>query len=95
MNEKRRLIIPACDQPFVSSAIIRKLMATENAIAARSYADIVGIPALFKSRYFDALISHPEKSGAKRLIDLNRRDVAFSEPAIDIDAPADFARLQP
>src|SRR5438874_10219466 len=49
------IVILACDQPFVSAEIIRKLCGINRPIVASGYAETVGIPALFDSCYFDAL----------------------------------------
>jgi molybdenum cofactor cytidylyltransferase len=55
-----------------------------------------GVPALFDRVCFEALLRLPDDSGAKPLIeaDLTRVAwIAFPEGAIDIDTPADLARL--
>src|SRR5205085_1772943 len=49
------IVILACDQPFVSEDVVRKLCAENRPIVASGYAETLGIPALFDSRYFDAL----------------------------------------
>jgi molybdenum cofactor cytidylyltransferase len=90
------LVILTCDQPFVSAQTIRQLAAGTQPIAASGYAGTVGVPALFRRKYFAALGSLPDKSGAKSLIDAHRSDVAvvpFPEGAIDIDTPADYAAI--
>jgi molybdenum cofactor cytidylyltransferase len=90
------IVIVACDQPFVSGQILQQLAAETQPIAASGYAGTVGIPALFRQKYFAALASLPDESGAKSLIDANRSDVAvvpFPEGAIDIDTPADYAAI--
>ena len=56
-----------------------------------------GVPALFDRVCFGALLSLPDDSGAKRLVeaDLTRVAwIAFPEGAIDIDTPADLGRLR-
>jgi molybdenum cofactor cytidylyltransferase len=56
-----------------------------------------GVPAFFDRACFDALLSLPDQSGAKRLIEADLSRVAwieFPEGAIDIDTPADLERLQ-
>src|SRR5881396_1541800 len=45
------IVILACDQPFVSAEIIRKLRDEDRPIVASGYADTVGIPALFDAHY--------------------------------------------
>jgi molybdenum cofactor cytidylyltransferase len=56
-----------------------------------------GVPALFRRECFDALLSLPDDTGAKALIqaDLTRVAwIAFPEGAIDIDTPADLERFR-
>lgn len=95
-GEVSGIVILACDQPFVSRQILQQLAAETQPIAASGYAGTLGIPALFRKRYFAALASLPDESGAKSLIEANRSDVAvvpFPEGAIDIDTPADYAAI--
>jgi molybdenum cofactor cytidylyltransferase len=89
-------VVLACDQPFVSVEIIRKLRDEDRPIVASGYAETVGIPALFDARYFDALASLPDAAGAKSLLEAHRPDVAvvpFPQGAIDIDTRADYEAL--
>jgi molybdenum cofactor cytidylyltransferase len=90
------IVILACDQPFVSAEVIRKLCDEDRPVVASGYARTVGIPALFDARYFDALASLPDTAGAKSVIEAHRADVAvvpFPEGAIDIDTRADYEAL--
>ena len=95
------VVLLTCDQPFVDAAIVGKLMAererTRKAIVASSYADTLGVPALFDRSCFDALLTLPDRSGAKSLIEARRDEaasIAFEEGAVDIDTPEDFERLK-
>ena len=94
------VVLLACDQPFVDARTIAALLAEQTtsgkAIVASSYANTLGIPALFGRSCFEALLALPEDSGAKALIESRPDDVAqieFEQGAIDIDTPADFQRL--
>jgi molybdenum cofactor cytidylyltransferase len=94
------VVIAACDQPFVESGTIAALIAarerTGKPIVASSYANTLGIPALFDRSCFHALLALPDVSGAKAIIESQPNDVAsieFPNGAIDIDTPADFERL--
>ena len=94
------VVLLTCDQPFVEAGIIAALLAKQatsgKAIVASAYADTLGVPALFNRSCFEALLNLPNESGAKRLIESRGNDVGqieFEEGAIDIDTPADFARL--
>ena len=95
------VVLLACDQPFVDANVITSLIAQrENSrkpIVACSYADTLGIPALFDRACFESLLALPDDSGAKALIESRSADVAqieFEKGAIDIDTPADFERIR-
>ena len=99
--ELEAVIVLACDQPFVDGNIIAALIAQwENSgkpIVASSYAGTRGIPALFDRACFESLRALPDNSGAKSLIESRPGEVAqveFEKGAIDIDTPADLARVE-
>ncbi len=94
------VILLACDQPLVDAKTIGDLAAihteTKKPIVASSYAETLGVPALFARAYFDELFVLDEDSGAKQVILNHRKDVAeyaFPEGAIDIDTAADYEQL--
>jgi molybdenum cofactor cytidylyltransferase len=94
------VVLLACDQPFVDAHLIEKLIASwrssANAIVASSYADTAGIPALFDWSCFESLLQLQEDRGAKRLIMSRASETAlvpFPDGAVDIDTPADLARI--
>jgi molybdenum cofactor cytidylyltransferase len=100
-KESEAVVLLTCDQPFLDGSIVRQLIAarevTGKPIVASSYANTLGVPALFDRSCFDALLALPDDSGAKMLIASRPNDVtaiAFEDGAIDIDTPADFQRLQ-
>lgn len=95
------VVVMACDQPLVDAALIRALIAESETsakpIVTCSYAQTLGIPALFDRSCFEALRELPDDSGAKPLIEADLSRVArveFEAAALDIDTPADAARLQ-
>jgi molybdenum cofactor cytidylyltransferase len=95
------VVLLACDQPFVDASVITSLIAQrENSrkpIVACSYAETLGIPALFDRACFESLLALPDDSGAKALIESRSADVAqieFEKGAIDIDTPADFEQIR-
>jgi molybdenum cofactor cytidylyltransferase len=95
------LVLMVCDQPLVQAKTIAALVAeqerTRKPIVASSYADTLGVPALFDRSCFEALCALPDDSGAKALIAARPDDVAsvpFEAGACDIDTPADFERLE-
>jgi molybdenum cofactor cytidylyltransferase len=94
-------ILLTCDQPLVDGSVIARLVAvwekTGKPIVAASYANTLGVPALFDRSLFDALLQLPDDSGAKVLIAARPDDVgsiAFEDGAVDIDTPQDFERLK-
>jgi molybdenum cofactor cytidylyltransferase len=93
-------VLLTCDQPFLDAAIVRQLIAaredTGKPIVASSYANTLGVPALFDWSCFDALLALPDSAGAKALIFSRRAEVAsipFARGEIDIDTPEDWERL--
>jgi molybdenum cofactor cytidylyltransferase len=95
------VVLLTCDQPYLDASIVSQLIAalaeTGKAIVASSYADTLGVPALFDRSCFDDLLALPDDSGAKSLIAARPNDIAaipFEKGAIDIDTPEDFERLR-
>ena len=93
-------VLLTCDQPFVEASVVAELMAayekTRKPMVASSYANTLGVPALFDRSCFADLVALPADSGAKTLIATRPNDVAavaFERGAIDIDTPEDFERL--
>lgn len=95
------VVLVACDQPFVDASLIKSLIAQQETsgkpIVASSYADTLGVPALFDRACFESLLALPDDSGAKALIESRSADVAqveFERGVLDIDTPADFERIR-
>ena len=95
------VVLLTCDQALVDGNVIAQLIAaqekTGKPIIASSYANTLGVPALFERSYFEALLALPDDSGAKKLIQEQADDVAsiaFEDGAVDIDTPEDFERLK-
>jgi molybdenum cofactor cytidylyltransferase len=93
-------VLLTCDQPFLDAEIVRQLIAaqeqTGKPIVASSYANTLGVPALFDRSCFDALLALPDATGAKAFILSRRGEVAsipFPRGEIDIDTPEDLERL--
>jgi molybdenum cofactor cytidylyltransferase len=94
------VLLLVCDQPAVNSHFIERLIATREAteknVVASSYADTVGVPALFDRSLFKELLLLDDESGAKSIILRNPERVAqlaFPEGAIDIDTWEDWEKL--
>ena len=94
------ILLLVCDQPAVNARVIENLIATRETtkkeIVASSYADTVGVPALFDRSLFERLLSLGDEAGAKSIILQNLDRVAqfaFPEGAIDIDTWEDWGKL--
>lgn len=97
------LLLSICDQPHLSASHIEALrnasLQNQDCIIASTYADTLGIPAIFPASYFAALLSLKGDEGAKKIIkNAAQKDggvvmVAFAGGEIDIDTPECAARL--
>jgi len=89
-----------CDQPLFSSDALGNLIATHertgSAIVASEYGGALGVPALFARSMFPELLALKGDVGARQIIRAHRDQatgVPFQDGAVDIDTPADYARL--
>jgi molybdenum cofactor cytidylyltransferase len=96
------VLITLADQAGVTAMDLRRLVAEwrrqPDHVAAAAYQGHVGVPAIFPSLYFPALLELKGDSGARLLLRrLADRTVHVPVPsaAIDIDTPEDLARLSP
>jgi molybdenum cofactor cytidylyltransferase len=94
-------ILMLCDQPHVNEELLRKLIDTANqtdkSIIASAYKDTLGVPVLFKAKYFPYLLALQGEEGAKNLLIMHADDVQsipFPLGAVDIDTAEDFERLK-
>jgi molybdenum cofactor cytidylyltransferase len=94
------LVLMLCDQPFVTSDVLSKLITarreTGREIVASSYGGTIGVPALFDKAFFTELVRLESGAGAKQLIQRHLTQVhllPFPQGEIDLDTPADFDRL--
>lgn len=90
-----------CDQPYISAALLNKLVTLQRqtgaAIVASEYAGTTGIPAIFDETLFADLLQLKGDAGAKKLIMQQPGKIAavpFPLGNIDIDTAADYTRLQ-
>lgn len=97
-------VLMLCDQPFITSAIINRLITAYETsgrlLVASEYAvneeTTQGVPALFRRALFAELLSLRGAEGAKRIIKRHKAEAAFvavPEAAFDVDTPADYRRL--
>ncbi|NES91020.1 nucleotidyltransferase family protein [Okeania hirsuta] len=95
------VIIMVCDQPFLSTNLIQKIIDVyylkSNPIVASKYAGVLGVPALFSSSLFPEMLNLNTDKGAKQIINKYAGQVAivnFHRGEIDIDTFTDYERLK-
>jgi molybdenum cofactor cytidylyltransferase len=91
------VVILVCDQPFVSTALIDRLVVTyqssDDRIVATGYLETVGVPALFSDRYFAELLQLNADTGARKIVQKHLHEtqtIAFPQGAIDLDTPDEY-----
>ena len=94
------IIFSVCDQPFISAALFKKMIAlhlqTQKGIIAAYYNNTAGVPVLFSTKYVDSLLRLEGMEGAKTLLKQFADDMAkvtFAKGNIDIDTLADIDKL--
>lgn len=94
------VILAVCDQPHVSAAVFRKLVAAQKesgkGMVASQYEGINGTPVLFTQPYFQPLQNLRGNEGARKLLKFYHNDVAavpFPAGGVDIDTEDDYRRL--
>lgn len=99
-NEIENIIMMVCDQPYVNTAHLLKLIAchraTEAKIVASTYSDRKGVPALFNKQVFPELLTLEGDVGAKELIkkyDSEAATVFLPLGEIDIDTEENYKVL--
>lgn len=97
-------VLMLCDQPFVTSHVILRLVDAYRARGALLVASeyetggekTLGVPTLFSRALFPELMALDGAEGAKRIIARHRKEAAVihaPEAAFDVDTPDDYARL--
>jgi CTP:molybdopterin cytidylyltransferase MocA len=92
------VVLVACDQPALMCSHVDRLVERWRSgprIVASRYAGSLGVPAVFSRELFVSLLSLRGRGGAKSLIaaEDNVAWVDWPEGELDIDTPADAARL--
>ena len=99
-QQPRAVLIMLADQPLLTPALLRQLVArqrqTQAPAVAAAYGDALGVPAVFGRSQFPALHQLRGAQGAGRLIAglgeaVGR--VPFPEGLLDVDTPAQYAAL--
>lgn len=95
-----QVVIMLCDQPFVDSKIIDKLIAAQaksgKGIVACKYSKTFGVPILFDKKYFPELLALTGDEGGKSIAQANEEDlelVTFTKGKTDVDTEADLRDL--
>lgn len=93
-------MILVCDQPHLSHVHLQKLIAANQQqvkpIVASTYANVIGVPAIFKKELFPHLLQLDNDSGARKIIQQFNDQVhaiSFEKGEIDIDTPQDLLHL--
>lgn len=94
------VILMVCDQPYVTSSLLKSLEAHHNEtgkpIVASQYKDTLGTPVLFNKAFFPELLKLNGDNGAKKIIMDNKaqvQPVKFPLGDIDIDNITDYEML--
>ena len=96
------VLLMSCDQPRLTADHLRSLLAAFAAhaspiIVASSYAEILGVPAIFPRETFPQLLAVQGDKGARSIIERAPCPVlpiAFEGGDIDIDSPKDISMLE-
>jgi molybdenum cofactor cytidylyltransferase len=94
------LILMMCDQPYVTSGVLDRLIETHNttgkSIVASGYAETYGPPTFFHRSTFPQLLELKGDIGARSVIRQHSAEVEvvpFAEGEIDIDTEGDYEKL--
>jgi molybdenum cofactor cytidylyltransferase len=104
-SEVEAAVVLLCDQPFITSDIVKQLVEAYRArrvmLVASEYEmrgeRTHGVPALFGRALFSELMELRGAEGAKRIITRHAADAAFIDvpaAAFDVDTPDDYRALQ-
>lgn len=94
------VIITVCDQPFITSQLLKDLYnkhkGSQKPIVAAAYQDILGTPVFFHRSLFNELNELKGDRGAKQVVNKDNNRVAsvpFPMGETDIDTKEDYERL--
>jgi molybdenum cofactor cytidylyltransferase len=96
VQAEARILIMLCDQPLITAAHLRDLIAIDAPIVATGYSGIAGAPAVFAPELASELLALRGDRGARVVIEAHRditRVVTFEDAAVDIDSEDDLRRL--
>jgi molybdenum cofactor cytidylyltransferase len=94
------VIITVCDQPFITSQLLKDLYnkhkESQKPIVAAAYGNILGTPVFFHRSLFDELTGLKGDRGAKQIVNKDNSRLAsvpFPMGETDIDTKEDYERL--
>ena len=94
------VVLTLCDQPLVTAELLDGLVhewrTTGRSLVACDYGPGQGVPALFARQWFGDLVRLTGDVGARTILRAHAAEVTlvpFPGGAIDVDSPADYARL--
>ena len=95
------VLFMAGDQIKIDSEDLKRLIATvtkeKDKLIAASYAEDIGIPAIFPKRYYSQLLELSGDKGGKKILKANQQNLILVEmlnAEIDIDFPEDLIGLE-
>jgi molybdenum cofactor cytidylyltransferase len=93
------ILLMVCDQICLSADVLRQLLclhgSANHPITAAQYGGRLGVPAVFSSIFFPALLDVSGDRGARGILERNAVRVGtvdFLEGEFDLDVPDDFER---
>jgi molybdenum cofactor cytidylyltransferase len=99
-DQPDQVIMMLCDQPFADESILNQLITTQQQtgkpIVACAYKETLGVPVLFKKKFFPPLMELKGREGAKKILHRFPEEVVtipFDLGHIDIDTPSDYQAL--
>lgn len=95
----RNVILMPCDQPHATADHLRRLVGLLDdgtGLAGTSYADTIGVPAIFHRSFFDQLEALEGDRGAQGILrgHPDAPTAPLAAAALDIDTPEDLAGLE-
>ena len=101
-TDSSAVILMLCDQPFIDTEMILRLVQTQHEtrkkIVACEYEKTLGVPAIFAREIFDELLSLQGDTGAKFLIEKHLHsevaNISVPEAAFDVDTAEDYEELK-
>lgn len=86
-------VVMTCDQPGVTAAHLRALVAESDVVTGSGYSERVGVPAYFPASAFEELMQLEGDTGARELL-RGARAVHLQVLSVDVDTEEDFRTAQ-